>query len=347
MQLIQTYTTQNPTYLQPKKITVKGIVLHSTGCAQPKASAYISAFNNPNLKKSVHAFIQADGQVYQTLPWDYRAWHVGSGKNGTYNTTHIGIEMCEPGTIKYVGGTNWEDLNPEATRTSVMNLYKHSVELFAYLCNMYHLNPLQDEVIVSHYEANKRGKGSTHVDPAHIWNKFGLTMDQFRSDVAKAMSGVTPQPVPTPTPTPQPTPTPSVEKYLAQVNVDPGDSLNVRATPNGNVVSKLGRNFIVGVESVDAKGWAKLIQGGYVYNKYLTKFSNGIYNSVSNFTVQILVDSLNVRKTPDASSASNIVGMATKGQVLTIVATANNGKWGLLKSGLGYISIDPKFVQKR
>lgn len=343
MQLITSYTTQNPTYTSPKKIVVKGIVLHSTGCAQPKASAYINAFNNPNIKKSVHAFLQDNGEVYQTLPWDYKGWHVGSGKNGSYNSTHIGVEMCEPGTIKYIGGTNWEDLNPEATKTSVMNLYKHSVELFAYLCKMFNLNPMQDEVIVSHYEANKRGKGSTHVDPSHIWNRFGLTMDQFRLDVQKAMGGVTPQPKPTPVPTP----TPVSGSYLGQVNVEPGDALNIRKTPNGEVCGKLGRNFIVAIESVDSKGWAKLMQGGYVYAKYLNKFNNGANNVPTNFIVKILADSLNVRKTPDASTSNNIVGTAVAGQVLTIVATTSDQKWGLLKSGMGYIRLDPKFVQKR
>ena len=42
-----------------------------------------------------HAFIGklADGSVatYQTLPWDTRGWHCGSGSNGSANNTHIGL----------------------------------------------------------------------------------------------------------------------------------------------------------------------------------------------------------------------------------------------------------------
>ena len=124
-------------YTNPKIITVKGLVLHSTGCAQPKASAYINSFNSPSVQKSVHAFIQPDGKVYQTLPWNYKGWHVGSGKNGSYNSTHIGVEMCEPNTIKYTGGATWTDLNPQATTASIASLYQHAVELFAYLCNTF------------------------------------------------------------------------------------------------------------------------------------------------------------------------------------------------------------------
>ena len=48
-----------------------------------------------------HAFIGklADGSVatYQTLPWDTRGWHCGSGSNGSANDTHISFEICEDG----------------------------------------------------------------------------------------------------------------------------------------------------------------------------------------------------------------------------------------------------------
>ena len=354
MQLIQSYTTLNPCYTNHKKITVKGIVLHSTGCAQPKAQVYINSFNQPSIQKSVHAFIQQDGQVFQTLPWDYKGWHVGSGKNGSYNSTHIGIEMCEPSTIKYTGGAQWIDLDPAATTATIANLYKYSVELFAYLCKLYSLNPLQDEVIVSHYEANKRGKGSSHVDPYHLWSKYGITMDQFRADVSKAMGGAIVEPV-TPAPSitiPQPTVptvTPRVDnkKHLAMVEVNPGSSLNIRDKPNGNIIGKLGKGFIVGVDSVESNGWAKINQGGYVSNRYLKEFNNGFAHDIKTFLVQITASALNVRSTPTLANNTNIVGTAKQGQVLTIVATNNNDQWGLLKSGMGYIRLDPKYVQKR
>ena len=358
MQIIQQFTTKNQTYTNPKKITVKGIVLHSTGCAQPKASVYINSFNSPKVQKSVHAFLQEDGMVYQTLPWDYKAWHVGSGNNGSYNSDHIGIEMCEPGTIKYTGGASWTDLNPDATRKSVYALYNVAVELFASLCKTYNLNPLADGVIVSHYEAHQRGKGSGHVYPKHLWDKFGLTMNQFRSDVAAKIGGASSVPA-TPThtqtqptqPTQPTTPTAPVvdnTKHLGQVKVEPGDSLNVRNMPNGSVIGKLGNKFIVGVESVDANGWAKLTAGGYAYNKYLATYRDGYATIITNFTVLIKADVVNVRKTPDESTGNNITGHATKGQVLTIVATTHDCKFGLLKSGAGYLPLyNTDMVEKR
>lgn len=348
MNIIQSYTTKNQTYTNPKIITVKGLVLHSTGSAQPKASVYINSFNSPSVQKSVHAFIQDDGQIFQTLPWNYKAWHVGSGSNGSYNSDHIGVEMCEPGTIKYTGGATWTDLNPEATQRSVVALYYYAVELFASLCKTYNLNPLGDGVIVSHYEAHQRGKGSGHVDPKHLWDKFGLTMDKFRQDVAAKVGGSAPvsNPVPT-TPTPAPANNATVvnnTKHLGQVVLSPGDSLNVRSTPNGNIIGKLGNNFIVGVDSVDSNGWAKLSAGGYVYNKYLKTYNDGYNLNIQQFLAQINVDALNVRKTPTTNG--QIVGTATRGQVLTVVATYNN-QWGLLKSGMGYINLDPNYVIRK
>ena len=312
MQIIQQFTTKNQTYTNPKKINVKGIVLHSTGCAQPKASVYINSFNSPSVQKSVHAFLQEDGQVFQTLPWDYKAWHVGSGPNGSYNTDHIGIEMCEPGTIKYSGGAQWTDLNPEATKRSILNLYNVSVELFAMLCKTYNLNPLADGVIVSHYEAHQRGKGSGHVDPKHLWDRFGLTMDQFRRDVAAKMGGVNPIANPSSNIPANTATVIDTTKHLAQVVVKPGDTLNVRKEPNGTIIGKLGNNFIVGVDSIDNKGWAKLSAGGYVANNYLKNYNDGNKLEMNNFTIVIKADKVNVRKNPAGDNAVLVLHLEDK-----------------------------------
>ena len=345
MRIIQQFTTKNQTFINGTKINVKGIVLHSTGTPQPKASAYINAFNNSSVQKSVHAFIEPGGDVYQTLPWDYKAWHVGKGPNGSYNSDHIGIEMCEPSTIKYSGGANFTDLNPQATKQTLLELYKHTVDLFAYLCKQFNLNPLADGVIVSHYEAHQRGKGSGHADPNHLWDKYGLSMDTFRQDIAKVIAGGqisipnSKQAVPI-----------SNTTYPCLMQVDPdkiakGDTLNIRNTPNGSIINKLGRGFVVGIEDIDAKGWAKLSGGGYVYSKYLKKFESQYPLTPKTFLVEITVDSLNVRNRP-TTIGSTILGSVQKGQKYTIVATFGNGMWGLLKSGVGYISLSNKYVKR-
>jgi hypothetical protein len=72
----------------------------------------------------------------------------------------------------------------------VERTYKSAVELFAYLCKEYALNPLADGVILSHSEGYKRGLASNHGDPEHLWKGLNLpyTMDGFRADVKAAMS---------------------------------------------------------------------------------------------------------------------------------------------------------------
>ena len=87
MKLIEKILKKNPCYTAGRKITVKGLMLHSVGCPQPKASVFISNWNSASYDNAcVHAFIDGnDGTVYQTLPWNHRGWHCGKGKNGSGN----------------------------------------------------------------------------------------------------------------------------------------------------------------------------------------------------------------------------------------------------------------------
>ena len=71
MNLVQHFLTNNPCYKAGRKITVKGLMLHSVGCPQPRASAFINSWNQASYDRAcVHGFIDAlDGTAYQTLPW--------------------------------------------------------------------------------------------------------------------------------------------------------------------------------------------------------------------------------------------------------------------------------------
>ena len=191
MKIKESIVTKNPCYTCGRTITVKGLMIHSVGCPQPKASVFFNNWNKTSANVCVHAVLQADGTVLQLLPWNRRGWHCGSGSKGSGNNTHIGVEMTEPNTIKYTGGSSYTDLNPTATRDFVLKTYQTAVELFAYLCKLYNLDPLADGVIISHAEGHKRGIASNHGDVEHIWNKQGLTMAQFRKDIKKAMGGET------------------------------------------------------------------------------------------------------------------------------------------------------------
>ena len=187
MKITKSILTKNPCYKAGKTIKVKGLMLHSIGCPQPSAEKLIKSWNTESAKVCVHGFIDGNtGGVYQTLPWDHRGWHCGSTANGT----HIGIEMCEPDCIKYTSGAKFTCSDTAKAKAVVERTYKSAVELFAYLCNEYGLNPLLKGVILSHSEGYAQGVASNHADPEHLWKglKLPYTMDGFRQDVMSAMN---------------------------------------------------------------------------------------------------------------------------------------------------------------
>ena len=170
-------------YTQFQKNGAKGAVLHSIGAPQPSAKAIAEYFNSSKVEASVHAVIQADGVCYQLAPWNFRMWHVG----GSANNTHIGIEMTEPDCIWYdeKNGYKLHIEDRERALAHVRKTYSASVELFAGLCKEFGWDPLEDGVILSHAECYKRGIGSNHGDPEHLWDALntGYSMDTFRAAV--------------------------------------------------------------------------------------------------------------------------------------------------------------------
>ena len=139
MRLVESILKRNPCYAAGKKIEVTGLMLHSVGCPQPDASVFIKSWNDPSHGNScVHGFIDGnDGTVYQTLPWDHRGWHCGSGPKGSGNNSYIGVEMCEPACVKYTSGANFTCSDSDAAKAVVRRTYEAAVELFAMLCKKF------------------------------------------------------------------------------------------------------------------------------------------------------------------------------------------------------------------
>lgn len=200
MNIIESILTKNPCYTAGRKITVKGLMIHSVGCPQPNASVFVKNWNSTSYDRAcVHGFIDAKtGDVHQTLPWDYRGWHGG----GSSNNTHIGVEMCEPDCIKYTGGSSFTCSDPTRAKEMVSRTYNSAVELFAFLCKKFNLDPMKNGVVISHKEGHKLGVASNHGDPEHLWSQLGLpyTMDTFRQAVRDCMTDETKEDVTAPTP---------------------------------------------------------------------------------------------------------------------------------------------------
>ena len=267
MNLIQSFLTKNPCYTCGRTITPKGLMLHSVGCPQPSAAVFVRNWNKASYDRAcVHAFIDANtGDVHQTLPWNRRGWHCASGKKGSGNNTHIGVEMCEPSCIKYTGGATFTCSDPAAAKAAVTQTYNAAVELFAMLCKQFGLDPMKDGVILSHKEGCARGIASNHGDPEHLWNQLGTgyTMNGFRAAVKAAMGagGVT-----TPGTPAKPTTAPETRKLTPyKVRITATD-LNIRAGAGTNHPSKgyIKPGVYTIVEEATGKGatkWGKLKSG--------------------------------------------------------------------------------------
>lgn len=178
MQITERFAVKNKCYQAGAPLTPRGIMLHSVGTPQPSAAVFARSFNQyqpGGQSVCVHAVAQADGTVYQTLPWEMIAWHCG----GSANSTHIGVEMTEPSA----------GMTRDEAAEQIADTYRTAVELFAELCRQYGLDPAQDGVIIGHAEGHRRGVASNHADPELLWRTYdmGYTMDGFRADVAEAM----------------------------------------------------------------------------------------------------------------------------------------------------------------
>lgn len=178
MHIIEVFTTGNKCYQVGAPLRPQGLMLHSIGTPQPSAAVlarYFGQYQPGGQSVCVHAFLEASGAVYQTLPWEMRGWHCGGAANGT----HIGVEMTEPDvSMPYAESAE-----------QITGTYRAAVALFAQLCGVYGLDPLADGVIIGHAEGHRRGVASNHADPELLWNTYGMgyTMDGFRRDVYAEM----------------------------------------------------------------------------------------------------------------------------------------------------------------
>lgn len=193
-------------YQNTSKIKVLGVLWHSTGANNPTIKRYVqpdsndinrqdllnligknqynNSWNSPKSTATTNAVIGrlADGSVgtVQCLPWDFRPYGCGVGKKGSCNYGWIQFEIAED---------NLKD--PDYFN----KVYQEAVELTAYLCKLYNLNPqakvtfknTQVPVILCHADAHKLGLASNHGDILHWFKLYNKTMQDVRNDVEKIL----------------------------------------------------------------------------------------------------------------------------------------------------------------
>ncbi len=170
-------------------INPTGIVVHSTGADNEYLRRYCN--NEQALGKNKygnfwgtgssteqadrgipHAAIGLDINqniaIAQVMPFNMRCWGCGSGKNGSYNISHLQFEICEDDT------ENGEYFT---------KAFDKAAQFCAYLMEKF--PTIKTENIVSHREAALKGYASNHGDPDHWLAKFGKDMNWFRELVRK------------------------------------------------------------------------------------------------------------------------------------------------------------------
>ena len=331
-------------YLSAGNITPKGVLIHSTGANNSYIRRYVQPlttdefynelikklgknyygndWNHTTQQKGVNAFVGKldDGTVasVQTLPWDKRPWGCGTGSKGSCNDGWIQFEICEDNLKN-------KDYFDKA--------YNEAVELAAYLCKLYKLNPkgtvsfkgVNVPVILCHQDSARLGLGSDHSDVYHWFDKYNKTMDDFRNDVNKLVNPPKPKEE---TPITVPFKVGDIVKVAENATWSSGktipkwvftSTLYVRKIKNDDVTISI-------YKTGDVTGTIKA--------KFLSLGDAG--KKDTSYKVKVTASALNVRKGPGFNNG--VVTVVHKNDVYTIVDEQDG--WGKLKSGAGWIKLE-------
>lgn len=359
LDIIKAYAVKNLCYITAKKMTPKGIVVHSTGANNPYLKRYVDApqevgtnkygnhWNQPTpdgRKVCVHAFIGLDEakkvRIAEILPLNICCWGVGQGKKGSYNydPAYIQFEVCEDG----LADKNYYD-----------KVFEVAAEYCAGLCKTYGISV---DNVVGHCEAYKLGYGSNHSDPENWMKRFNETMEDFRKKVYKYLESENVQKENEENTSSAKENTKNTAETLKMIQK--GDLVSI--APNAKYydghsmpswVKK--QNWFVRDEPVGDRAVLDKNESGTnsicspVHKKYLTvvkKHTENVANVSKGFSpylVKVTANCLNIRKGAGTNTAK--AGAITDRGIYTIVEEKDGKgatKWGKLKSGAGWISLD-------
>ena len=169
---------------------------------------------------------------------------------------------------------------------------------------------------------------ATYHDGQYLWGRYKdgwLCLDYTNYDDLGSVS------TPAPTPTPD---TDTVTKIYATV-IDT-DSLNVRKTPDGDVIGSLAKGTKVEIleqKTVNDRLWGRY-SGGWICMRSYVKLETVSVTPTAvtkTYATVIDTDALNVRKTPDG----DVIGSLAKGTKVEILEkkTVNDRLWGRYSGG--------------
>ena len=355
-----------------------GVLWHDTAGGNPYLKRYVQpSDNDPNKAKLLqllgknqynndfnHIYRQAglnawigklaDGTIttVQTMPWNYRPWGCGGGSKGSCNGSAsvsnspfwIQFEICDDG---------YKDEN------YFKKVYKEACEFTAYICKMFNIDPkgyytyngVKVPTILCHKDSHDLGLGSNHGD-VYLWfkafNNCKKTMNDVRNDVSALMTdgAATSDPAPSnPSPATSEIKVGSLVKIASNATYYSGKTIPDWVKAKNWYVKSMSGERVVIDKSEDGK--ASIMSP--VNKKYLSVVGANNAPTPSNtfdpYRIRVTANVLNIRK--GAGTNYSVVGSIKKGGVYTMVdEAAGTGatKWGKLKSGAGWISLD--YVEK-
>lgn len=347
---IKKYLTNNECYIRKGKLLeARGVLIHSTATpgANPENFANIWNTYRPNGNQvCVHAFCD-DAKVINTLPYDMRCWGCG----GSGNNYYIQIEMCEPKGIYFCNG--WEYKIKEGYEQTVKDYITRAVDIVAeWAANRLlelGIHEVNEYTVTSHYEAHGLGMASNHGDPEGLLKLANMTMNDIRNKIRKIVEYKDKS---------------DINNNKSDINKDKSDVNKklavgdiVRFTSdavqfNGNTIPKSYINKLYKIKSINNKNNRTVLTINDVVMyavdiKYLVKYvedksdvnkdKSDINKNKSDYKIRVTCDNLNVRKEP-GTSYPIVTSIKDRG-IYTIVEVDKSGKWGKLKSGIGWIHL--------
>lgn len=300
-------------------MTPEGITIHNTGNTRPGACDVNHGRFLQNMENSDKEFISwhftvDKDSITQHIPVNETAYHAGDGRNGFGNSRTIGIEIAE-------------NLEYEACE-------ENGIKLMVWLMKEFNWG-------VDKIEPHRKYSSTRKLCPRRILKSevnWERTWDNFRNNKI----------------------VPMFNSYFGvkeevgipdETGIKVGDTVKFISSAkqwNGkNIRSDFKKREYI-VKSIDSNGRTVLtIDNKVMYAvdiKYLEKVSlkgippvvKEVKEEFKEFLVRVRVGALNIRKTPNG----NIVGQIRDRGVYTIVELDNTGKWGRLKSGVGWIHLD-------
>ena len=312
----------------PYDMKVEYITVHDTANHAPATNEIQYMITNNN-EVSFHLAVD-ETQVIQGLPFDRNSWSCGDGKHGKGNRNSISIEICRP---------THED------KSLYMKAEQNAVYVVARLLYM---NNLSIDKLKKHQDWSGKNCPNVLLKEGR-WNQFKERVNKVLKEIhngncsSELGSGTT-------------TITTESTNYVV------GDKVKVLQSAQKYATGEAIKSFVKGstYEIIRIEEDKLLLSKitSWVYAHDVEKVSDSstvatgkgspsheVVSSTGreSFLVEIICDELNIRQIADFNS--KVVGIVKRGEVYTIIKEENG--LGKLKSGIGYISMNEKYIKKK